>query len=75
MSLDIYDKNMNKVYVVNREPWTCFCCTKWNVADIASQIKGEIQMSGFCCPNLAIKLPNDTEDNKKLVLSAVHFLP
>ncbi len=43
--------------------------------DSASQIKGEILNLGLFCPDLTIKLPNDTEDNKKLVMSAVYFLP
>ncbi len=75
MSLDVYDKNMNKIYVINREPWTFICCTKWYVSDLSSQVKSEITHNGFFCPNFHVSLPKDTEDNKKLVLSAIGFLP
>ena len=40
-----------------------------------SEVRAEIKQTGYFCPKYEVGLPHDTEINKRLVLSAMPYLP
>lgn len=73
--LEVRNQNMANIYNIHRNICTCCCCTKWTISDPTGNKKGEIRQTGWFCPNYEYEIPADHENHRKMVLSAISYLP
>jgi hypothetical protein len=73
--LAVKDSGNNNIYTIKRENCTCLCCTEWKILGLGGK-DGSIKTKGCpFYPQITINMPNDKEENKRLLLSSLGYLP
>ena len=73
--LGVKDIHGSNIYTIKRDNCTCLCCTSWKINGLGGN-DGFIKTKGCpCYPEIEVNMPNDKEENKRLLLSSVGYLP